>query len=149
LFETLGWSDRAWSRRLGIASVRLLFACAQAELEVGRPCLVEGNFRPEFAHDDFRELRQRVDFTLVQIFCTASRETLVRRYAERARAGERHPGHLESVQTEEVAALFDADVYEPLVLEGMLLTVDTTDPDGVDYPRLVTAIREVLENGET
>src|SRR5688500_5640391 len=32
LFDTLGWSDRAWSRRLGVASIALLVRVAEAEL---------------------------------------------------------------------------------------------------------------------
>ncbi len=44
LFETLGWSDRAWSRRLGAATMALLYKLLEEQLRAGRPCIVECNF---------------------------------------------------------------------------------------------------------
>jgi predicted kinase len=43
LFDTLGWSDRDWSRRLGGASIALLLRSAEALLEVGQSIALESN----------------------------------------------------------------------------------------------------------
>ena len=40
LFDTLGWSDRAWSRKLGGVSMQLLFAALEVELRAARSCIV-------------------------------------------------------------------------------------------------------------
>ena len=44
LFDSLGGSDREWSRRIGLASTQLLFRCAEALLEAGHSCALESNF---------------------------------------------------------------------------------------------------------
>ncbi len=47
LFETLGWGDRAWSRRLGTATMALLYLLLEEHLRAGQPCIVECNFYPD------------------------------------------------------------------------------------------------------
>src|SRR5919204_5239031 len=44
LFDTLGVGDREWSRKLGRATVELLFVLMESELAAGRSFLVECNF---------------------------------------------------------------------------------------------------------
>jgi len=44
LFESLGWSDRDWSRRLGAAAYDLLFLVAGELLRSGVSAIVEANF---------------------------------------------------------------------------------------------------------
>ncbi len=56
LFETLGWSDRAWSRRLGAATMALLYKLLEEQLRAGRPCIVECNFYPDRDTERFRAL---------------------------------------------------------------------------------------------
>ena len=36
LFDTLGFQDREWSRKLGLASLVLLFELVERQIEVGR-----------------------------------------------------------------------------------------------------------------
>jgi len=49
LFESLGWTDREWSRQLGRASVDLLFYVVEVELSAGRSLVVENAFWKENA----------------------------------------------------------------------------------------------------
>ena len=53
LFDTLGWSDRAWSQRLGTATMELLYADLEAQLAAGCPSVIESNFRVEWAGPRF------------------------------------------------------------------------------------------------
>src|SRR5207237_374292 len=48
LFDTLGWGDRAWSRRAGLASTQLLCRTAAALLEAGQSIAMESNFYPQW-----------------------------------------------------------------------------------------------------
>lgn len=144
LFDTLGWSDRAWSRQLGIASIRLLFQSVETQLAAGRSVLVECNFTPQGATDDFRALQRRYGCAFCQVYCFAETETLVRRFLERAGTAKRHPGHVELANREEFEARLRAGGCDPLPLDGPLIRVDTTDVAAVDYPALLASVRAAL-----
>src|SRR2546421_10477549 len=53
LFDTLGVGDREWSKKLGRATVELLFVLMESELAAGRSFLVESNFSSELATPRF------------------------------------------------------------------------------------------------
>jgi predicted kinase len=144
LFDTLGWSDRAWSRRMGIASIKLLYRLAEIELAAGRAVILESNFRPAFDDEQFQALQSRYLFRPVQIYCIAETETLVRRVSARAASSERHPGHVEETWLDDFAAGIRADGFGPLALDGPVHILDTTDFAAVDYPALLAAVRASL-----
>jgi adenylylsulfate kinase-like enzyme len=86
LFDELGWSDREWSNTLGRTSILLLHDLVE-RLVAGRVShIVEANFEaisaPRFA---------ALDAGLVQVYCSAPAEVLIRRFEERPR----HPGHVD------------------------------------------------------
>src|SRR5688572_8145929 len=62
LFETLGWSDRAWSIRLGVATYHLLYQAIETQLRAQRSLLVESNFRGEYATSRFLALKSQYGF---------------------------------------------------------------------------------------
>lgn len=145
LFDSLGWSDLAWSRTVGAASIGLLFVVAEAQLAAGRSVILESNFRPDFDTPRFRDLLARHACEPFQIFCRAEPETPLRRFADRWNAGERHPGHLESDQIAAVAAThLTPGAYAPLAIGGHLSTLDTTDFAAVDYSPLLADLRAAL-----
>src|SRR5687768_2133644 len=55
LFDTLGWRDREWSRKLGAATMRLLYMWVEEELAAGRSFIVECNFKVEYDTPIFLE----------------------------------------------------------------------------------------------
>ncbi|MGH2515878.1 MAG: AAA family ATPase, partial [Ktedonobacterales bacterium] len=150
LFDTLGWSDREWSRRLGHASIELLYRLAGIELAAGRSLILESSFRPAFDDARFTALNQRYPFRPLQVYCTAEIETLVRRISIRAASPERHPGHVEQTWLAEFVAGLRAGGFGPIALPGpprtlhTLHTLDTTDFAAMDYPALLAAVRASL-----
>ena len=84
LFDALGTGDRAWSRRLGVASYEVLYAVAAA-LPAG---VLDANFGPEAAP---RLLA--LDAHLIEVCCRCPAAEVERRFA--ARAPHRHPGHVD------------------------------------------------------
>ncbi len=126
LFDTLGWSDREWSKRLGIASYALLYDFVEAHLRVGASLVVEANFKPRYDSARFLALRERYPFSLLQLVLRAPSEVLQSRFAARARAGGRHPGHVDIDFESEFAAQLEAGLYGPLDVPGTVLEVDTT-----------------------
>ncbi len=144
LFETLGWSDRAWSRRLGAATMALLFALLEEQLRAGQPCIVECNFYPDRDTGRFLDLAQIYHFTLFQILCVADGPTLYTRYCQRARSADRHPGHVETLNLDEHRELLLRGRLEPLGIGGALYELNTTDFAALDYAGLYAAIEQVI-----
>jgi hypothetical protein len=60
LFDSLGWEDREWSRKLGIACNQLLFQTAAAQLEAGTSVALESNFSVQWDTPKMLELLARV-----------------------------------------------------------------------------------------
>jgi predicted kinase len=141
LFDTLGWGEREWSRRLGGASIALLVRVAEAELRAGRSCIVECNFDPALGAAQLNELRGRHPFQPVQVLCVTDPAVRRERQRQRAQGGERHPGHLEATLLAETDAAPPVGRLEPLAIGGALLEVDTTDPAAVDVAALAAHLR--------
>ena len=142
LFETLGWSDRAWSRQLGAATMALLYKLLEEQLRAGQPCIVECNFYPDRDTERFRELAQAYRVAFFQILCIADGPTLYARYCQRALSADRHPGHVETHNLNEHRELLLRGRIEPLPLGGALYELDTTDFATMDYARLYAAIEQ-------
>ncbi|MCW5851929.1 MAG: ATP-binding protein [Anaerolineae bacterium] len=142
LFDSLGWHDRAWSMRLGRASIALLFQFAEAALTAGQSCIIECNFDPQMGARDVMALHAHCRFTPIQIVCWARPEMLVERLERRARSGERHPGHIEA---DLKLALANVPArLGPLDIGGHVFEVDTTDFARVDYSRLFGEVARLL-----
>lgn len=140
LFDTLGWGDRIWSRKLGGAAVALLFGCMEAELAAGRSFIVESNFHPARANADFQALRARYPFRPCVVYCHAEEAVLLARFAARAHAADRHPGHVDQQNYDEVATAMRSGTYGPPDIGGTVISVDTTEFARIDYPALLAAI---------
>jgi hypothetical protein len=116
--------DLAWSRRLGGASMELLWALA-----AGAPAVViEANFRP---YSDYERGRfAGLGGCLVEVHCQCPAEVALARYNARPR----HPVHfLKRMPIEAIAE------YDRPVGIGALVTVDTTVP--VDVAAVAARVR--------
>jgi predicted kinase len=129
LFDALGTGDRAWSRRLGVASYEVLYAVAAAL----PAAVLDANLGPEAAP----RLRA-LDADLIEVFCRCPAEEIERRFV--ARAPTRHPGHVDHLLGPE---MHDALVrgVTPLHLGGPFLEVDTTRP--LDVTRVASWVRRL------
>jgi predicted kinase len=140
LFSSLGWQDRAWSQRLGGASMDLLFRAAEVLLEAGHPVALECNFYPEWHGPPLRALGERFACRFVQVVCVAPGPTLVERFESRALSGERHPGHADAQSLDEFRPRLLGERWDALDLNGPVLIVDTTNGP-VNVEALVHRIR--------
>jgi predicted kinase len=145
LFDHLGWSDREWSRRLGAASMDLLYQSAAALLEAGQSVALEANF---YANWDTPKLLKLADISgcrFIQLVCTASKSTLAERYRRRSLSGERHPGHTESEQLEETIAQLFTGNWEALALEGPVISLNTESlPSAALLENIVCQVRRAM-----
>lgn len=141
LFDSLGWSDREWSRRLGLASYDLLYYVLEVELAAGRSLVVESNFSTSYSTPRFLALKERHGFEPFQILCHAAGDIILARFRSRAFATDRHPGHVEGANMAEFEPIVRRGRAEPLDIGGTLVEVDTTDFARVDYDALLAAVR--------
>lgn len=145
LFNTLSWRDREWSKKLGHASVELLFHFVESHLEAGKSLIVETAFIPAFHTPRFLALRDKYAFEPIQVYCTAAAEVLFERFRKRAESEERHPGHVDHLATyEQFVQASREGKYGVLGIGGSLLKIDATDFEKIDYDGLVEAIRATL-----
>lgn len=130
LFDTLGWSDRAWSRRVSDASYALLFEWLVQVARTRTNAIVEANFRGEHA-PRFAELRKQNGIRLVQIACSADGELLQQRFVQRITGNTRHPGHVDQQAYVELEPQLKAgrDAFR-LPEVDVLLEWDTTHASG-------------------
>jgi predicted kinase len=124
--------DLGWSRRLGAASMELLWALAAD----APAAVLDANFWPD-------DPRCRSHITAlaarpVEVFCHCPAEECMRRYADRLAS--RHAVHLDGHHLQFPGQQFTRS-ERPIGL-GAVLTVDTTGP--VNIPALARAVREQL-----
>ena len=117
LFDALGTGDVEWSKRLGGAAMEVLFRLA-GELNEG---VVEAFWRQPFAGDRLGGLSGRI----TEIHCCCPIELAKARFEQRAQAGARHPGHLDSERKDD-ASLWTSEAAGPLRLGGPLMMLDTS-----------------------
>jgi predicted kinase len=141
LFDRLGWSDREWSRRLGLASYDLLYHFLALELAAGRSLVVESNFSATYDSLRFLALKERHAFEPFQILCHAAGDVVLARFRSRASSADRHPGHVEDVNMAEFEPVLRQGRIDPLEIGGTLVEVDTTDFAQVDYDTLLASVR--------
>ncbi len=131
LFDTLGWKDRDWSRRLSAASFELLFTFVESLLWAGHSCIAEANFAAGVA-PRAQGLVDRYSCKAIEVQCITEPQTLLARFRQRAQAGRRHPGNRDDLYLEELNVLVARGHPEPLLTGAPFLRVDTTYWDSSD-----------------
>jgi predicted kinase len=144
LFESIGWGDRAWSKKLGVGSIALIFVFVARLLESGISVIAESNFQPDFDIAHFEELKRRYDFNILQVHCRADNDLLVSRFFSRAGTAGRHPGHVEIANRAEFEHYLATGHWEPLPIGGTVIDVDTSDWNKVVMGDIFTAVRTML-----
>lgn len=145
LFDSLGWSDREWSKRLGRVTYSLIFYFVQTQLAVGRSLIVESNFDSRIATSAFLTLKGKFPFEPFQIQCQVDGQALIDRFEERSESGARHPGQVDHLNFEELRPVLLEGKYEKLDIGGTVVEIDTTGFQRIDYTGLVRAIRLRLQ----
>ena len=78
----------------------------------------------------------------MQIHCYATAEVIKQRFKNRATSGLRHPGHVDSLNNEEIKVNLEKGGYEVLNVSDFILKIDTTDFYLIDYEKIYTAIEQ-------
>lgn len=139
MYDGLGKIERVLSRKLGEASMRIMYAVARRILDAGTSVVIEANFYRGVSEPDLSTLFEHADAMVIH--CEAPEEELVERYAERDASGERHPVHDDAKKVDELEEEIEEGTYEPLDLDVPLVRVDTTN----DYEPSVAEIISELQ----
>jgi len=146
LCDVLECASVAQSRRLGQASMLLLYQFAETLLGSGLNCIVESPFYPAYAHPDFQRLQQRSPYYPLQIYCHADVEVMLERMKQRIASGARHPGHMDQARMPTSTAELPSQWrMEPLEIGGELIMLDTTCFDAIAYEELYQRVKRVLD----
>lgn len=127
LFESIGWGDRPWSRKLSAASMDLLFLWLHREALAGRDVVIEGNFETQRDTERFLRAVQQTPTRWVQVLVVCDGDVLLARHRARGLSGKRHPGHHEGALLDELQDVLKQGENAPLTLPGLCIKVDTTD----------------------
>jgi predicted kinase len=148
MFDALGYSDRAWSMRVGDASWQLLTLVVERLLVARTPFIVETNVRPTDAIvPRLGALAAAHAMTVCSVHVTADPAALWERFAARRVAGGRHPGHAGFESRDDFLADLVRRPHGPIDFGGDAFTVDTTD--GWPDPRDVAdRLRDRLAAGD-
>lgn len=149
MFDTLGYSDREWSKKLGIASYRLMSLMLESILAAKGNVLIESNFKPQLDNPFFKEIQSRHSFDSIQVHCHADPEIVIARFRERVDAGARHPGHADQNNFEEHEKAIRNWDATPLDLDGEVLKADMNDFAAFDPSPIHQAIEKYLVSTPT
>jgi predicted kinase len=145
LFDSLGYSDRAWSKKLSGASYEMMFYVLEELLVVGQSCVLEANFDPQLHSEPLARITEKHQTRVVQIHCVTQPEILLERFKTRWKNGERHPGHADEVMLPEMEVLVKQKIL-PLELDGSVFELDTTDLANLETSALFAAIEAELKH---
>jgi predicted kinase len=140
MFDHIGYKDRAWSSRLGGATIEVLYYVMAMQLRAGVSSIAECNYKPERASPRIREIVAETNAQCIQVVCTCDGVVRLQRFQARSR----HPGHSDGEITDAMAVEWRTESLAPLDVPGALISVDTTDLARVDYEAVLCGIRSHL-----
>ena len=158
LFDEVGFRSRAEKVKLGVAAMRMMYAFAEAHLQLGQPVILENNFE-DVSKPELEALLARYGCRAVTVRFDGDVEAIYRRFVERDTSPTRHRGHVVNTCYPETGA---PEAHRPLTLAqfaesaesrgfrrfdvgGPLIPVDCTDFARVDYEAIDAAIGRALE----
>ena len=144
LYDSLGYSDREWSKKLGIASYRLLYLVTEKILRSGSSIIVESNFKVNSDTEKLKNLKDKYQCYLLQIHCHVAIPLALSRFRNRVTSGERHPGHVDHLNYDEMEFNFKQGGYEIFGVCNRTLKVDTTNFEQIDYEAIFKVVRDCL-----
>jgi predicted kinase len=144
LFEQLGWQDRPWAQKLGLASLELMFYFAQAQFQVGGSLILDNAYDPTPSTPRFQALQQQYNLNIIQVICNSDKQTLFERFVTRSQSGQRHPGHGDETVLDNLRTHLAEERPPQMELEGLVVNVDTTEFSKIDYPAILKQVKSLM-----
>jgi len=115
-------------------------------LDKDQSCIIESDFTDEKQVQRLIEVAQDAKADVIQVYLHAEPKVLVERFIKRLESGDRHPGHGDEKYFEKAKKSLRSGNYShekefsSLDLSGLLLDIDTTDFDKINYDSMVNQI---------
>lgn len=150
MFDTVGYSDKAWSAKVSHASHRIMDIIIEQELGCGHSLMIEGNFKPDIDSMRFQKLCKKYSAGCLQLLCWAEGEGLYERFQEREISPDRHPAHVHPDYPRSlVKELLAPGKAKPLSHVDNTIEVDTSDFSRINYAALADSISLFMSNDQT
>lgn len=144
LFDTIGWKDRQWSQKIGSASFGIMHHFLDSLMTTGQSIIIEGNFKTEFESQHLKPRLEKFDYKVVQIMCQCDGKILFERFQKRSESGQRHPGHCDTSNYNELKDSLLIGKYPPLDIDSQNIIFDSTDLNHLDYSSVFDQISPLL-----
>jgi cytidylate kinase len=144
LFDTLGWNDREWSKKIGIASINLLYKYLESNLDAKNPVVIENAFITKYEKPKLFNIIQKFDSDCIEVYCFAEKELLLKRFENRVKSGTRHIGHIDNNVINELKERLDYKAYDKLDLNDNVILVDTTNFHKISIESITRQIKDIL-----
>jgi predicted kinase len=144
LFDDLGWSNREWSKKLGVASYSIIHYFMDSIMPTGSSFIVESNFKPEFETKEILDRVTKYNYLPLQIMCQCDGQILLERFKKRSESGERHPGHCDNSNYDEFKEILLKGKFEPMNIGGDVIVFDTTDFNNLDFEKIFNKVQQLI-----
>lgn len=144
LFDTIGWKDREWSKKIGTASFSIMHYILDSFMATGQSIIIEANFKTEFESEHLSPRIDKYNYQAVQIMCQCDGQILFERFKQRSESEDRHPGHCDIGNYNELKDSLLLGKYPPLDINGQILIFDSTDLSHLDYSQIFEQIATLL-----
>jgi hypothetical protein len=136
--------------KIGGASYELLYLIVRRSLRAGVSLIAETNFNGPLACERLSVIREETGCLLIELHCFAAPELLLQRFRDRWASGGRHAGHVAHELPLDDPSLGVAFASgNPAVAVGdELMEVDTTDPERIDWKRIVSTVRQAMRGND-
>jgi predicted kinase len=146
LFDSLGYADREWSKRLGSASFDLIYHSIGQMAQSRVPFVVDADFsNVDLAADKFKAVIHSTRMQTLQLNLHCDGEVLLKRFESRSANGARHPGHVDHSNIEEFRSMLVSGKRSSLPIGGEVIEIDTTDFGSVNYQKIFEKIEGWLQ----
>ena len=132
LFDSLGYEDREWSKKLDIATYSILYYYIEAQLKAGRSFIVESNFHPQFDTQAFKKLQKNYSIKSILIQCECEGQVLFERFVMRSNSGERHIGHRDHLNVDEFKEKLLSGKLDLMDIDAKVFKINTTDLNNIN-----------------
>lgn len=144
LFDSLGWGERQWSQKIGKATYPIMYKQCEEELKNKRSFIIESNFNPKFDDKVMQGFANLYNPYFIVIKCICDGEILFDRFKERARSGNRHPGHVDESNHDEFRDVLLNGDMKSLNIDASFFEIDTSDFKSINLQDIYDEIKKSL-----
>jgi predicted kinase len=141
LADHVGYRNREENLKLSFATFHVMVYAMKNILDVSNSLVLESNFR-DFEYRHIKEYLEKVNVRLVTLYLKAEPDVLYDRFKKRLET--RHHAHKSVGLPAYEDFVKHVDDYASWSYDKPLIEVDTTDPDAVDFDRLIEEIEDMM-----